>query len=371
VGLLPALAEMAPAAVVVGGTAVVGVAIGTGIRKVFMKLTGPDESATGGTWSWNELTWEPYGTEIFFGATVQQRPGAYVYNAGYSGSSFPIARWFDSPCDFSGFSAPGGGRLQTHVSSLALCNEYSEADREFHLYSVYVDYPYLLVSDLYPTGPFVPFDAENDVPDYTTERPPDPGAEAVEGQLGTAMGAAGNELMREEIDWAETPGSQAAEEPIKVGAPPTTRPREDRECKAYFGDAPGEDPGERAPGAEEEAEDWDYDVDSFEEVFNPLTRGTQTVKLRWGTKAWGYRHVVIRHGWNAGSARRTRLALLTDPSPTPDTAHDSSRQSFLYFYDLPGAPEGIHCRQRVSVSYGTGGGMPVGRHIITSYVEAY
>jgi hypothetical protein len=107
-------------------------------------------------------------------------------------------------------------------------------------------------------------------------------------------------------------------------------------------------------------------VDAFEGVYNPLTRSTQTVKLRWGTKAWGYRHIVIRHGWNVAARARTALAL-QDPAPQSDRMPGS----FIYVGNLSEGPVGIRCRQRVSVSYGQDRGVPVGRHIITSYLEAY
>lgn len=319
------------------------------------------ENGAGG-WSWLRLTWYRAGSEIFFGATVQQSPGAYLYN---SLDSAGVIRWFEAPCRFSGFAPAAGARMETHVASTALCNEWSPVDRMNHLDPVFVDYPYLLESDLQPDGAFVPFDAETDVPDYTITRPPDPGAEAVEAEL-DVLDDDGNDLLRDELDWALTPGSQVEEEPMRVGVPTG---EDDQACKSYFADAPDTDPGARSPEAEEEAADWDYDVEAYEGVYNPLTRSTQTVKLRWGTKAWGYRHIVIRHGWDAGAAERTRLAL-ADPSPRL-AERDPNRESFIYIYNVAGLPEGMQCRQRVVVSYGRGGRVPVGRHIITSYMEAY
>jgi hypothetical protein len=367
VGLLSRIADVIPEVALGVATFAAGYAIGAGARKLFVELTAPDDAASGGTWTWNELNWEPYGTEIFFGAKVQQRPGAYVYNAGYAGSSFPIARWFEEPCEFSGFEPPTGARLQAHVSTSALCGVFDFGSLSWHYYPVYVDYPYLLLTDLHPVLPLRPFNAETDLPDATVTTPPDPGAEAVESSLETLDGE-GYELMRDQLDFALTPGAQDEEEPVQVDAP-VDEEEDDARCRAYFGDRTGgTDPGFRAPGAEERAANWDYDVDSFEEVYNPLTRSNQTVKLRWGTKNWGYRHIVIRHGWNTEAAERTRLALLTDRAPTP---HPRFEESFLYYYNIPGLPGGMHCRQLVSVSYRRETRVPPARHIITSYVEAY
>lgn len=366
-GLMPELAATVPfIGTAVGGTFLVRYAVGTGVHKLFAELQAPDDTATGGTWAWNDLVWEPYGTEILEGAKVQQSPGAYVFNGGYNGTTFPIARWFDPPCDFSGFTPPAGARMQLHVPTTGTCREFDLLTLEYVFYQVFVDYPYVLESDFKPLLPVRPFNAETDVPDATVATPPDPGVEAVEGALEMLDGE-GFELLREQTDAGLTPGSQEDEEPVKVGAPVR---REDQECRAYFGERPALDPGARAPEAERGAADWDYDVESFENIYNPLTRSTQTVKLRWGTKDWGYRHIVIRHGWEAALAERTRLALLTDRRPEPES-RDRSGESFDYYYNIPSLPEGRQCRQLVVVSYRTDGRVPVGRHVITSFLEAY
>lgn len=232
---------------------------------------------------------------------------------------------------------------------------------------IFVDYPYLLLTDIKPKLPLRPFNAERDLPDATVTTPPDPGVEAVESEL-EALDGEGYELMRSQLDFAVTPGAQEQEEPVQIGAAVRD---EDRRCREYFGDRRGgTDPGVRAPGAEEGAANWDYDMESFEEVYNPLTRSNQTVKLRWGTKDWGYRHIVMEHGWNAEAAERTSLALLTDTDPRVDP-RDPEEESFLYYYQVPGLPGGMHCQQRVVVSYRRDPVVPVARHIITSFIEAY
>lgn len=335
------------------------VVIANGAHSLVVRLTAPDDADDGGTnWAWDTVRWRRQGEEIYYGASVQQSPGAYLYD---SHDSAGVIRWFEPPCEFSGFTPAGGARMQQAVPSTAGCWMWSR-ERGWILYSVLVDYPYLLASDVKPVAPPKPYHPETDEADHFVSPLTAPRAEVVEEELG-ALDADGNELLREELDWSLTPGSQEQEEPASNGTKVTT---EDRACKSWFEEAPALDPGARSPEAAPEAEDWDYDVDSFEGVYNPLTRSTQTVKLRWGTKAWGYRHIVIRHGWNVLARERTALAL-QDPAPTPDRRPES----FLYFGNLSGGPAGIRCRQRVSVSYGQSTGVPVGRHIITSYLEAY
>lgn len=91
---------------------------------------------------------------------------------------------------------------------------------------------------------------------------------------------------------------------------------------------------------------------------------TQTVKLRWGRRAWGYRHIVLGHGWDASAAVRTALAL-ADRSATVERVPGSYR----YVATLSGGPRGVTCKQRVVVSYGQDELVPSGRHIITSFVD--
>lgn len=360
VGLMTRLTTMVPTLWAVGGTFVAGYAIGTGARKLFATLAGPDDAGTGGSpnWTWGSVTWRAAGYDIFYGARVQQSPGAYLYDWG--GGS---VRWFEPPCEFSGFTPPVGGRLQSGVPSTAECNVYIR-DVGWRLFPVFVDYPYLTERDVGPAAPLRPIAPGDDV-DRWEPYPPDPGTTAVDQAL-DALDEDGNDLLRDEIDWELTPGSQDEEEPIRVG---TRLSEEDKACKDYFGDAPQSDPGARSPRAAPEAADWDYDVESFPGVYNPLLPGTQTVKLRWGTRAWGYRHIVLRHGWDAAAATRTALAL-ADPSPTVDVAHDSTRRSFQYIYEIPNLPNGMRCEQLVSVSYRSDATFADGRHVITSFVRA-
>jgi len=297
--------------------------------------------------------------EAFWGATVQQSPGAFLYSSN-TGSS--VIRWWEPPCTFSGLTPPEGARLEVAVPSDATCREWVR-DVGYVFFPIFVDYPYLLWTDVVPTSPLRPFDPLTDDADYTVV-PPDPGATAVENAL-DVLDEDGNDVLRDQIDWALTPGAQEDEEPIRVG---TGISEEDRACKAHFGEPEsGEDPGRRSPNAPREAADWDYDVDVFPGVYNPYARAAQTVKLRWGTRAWGYRHIEERHGWGAGARTRTAYALL-DPTPQAQSRYP---QSFVYFGNLVNGPNGIDCRQRVVVSYDQDQRVPVGRHIITSYLEAY
>jgi hypothetical protein len=361
VGLMTRLTTIMPSIPLAAGvgTFAAGYAIGTGVRKLFATITAPDDAGPAGsslnsTW----ITWYPAGYEIFFGARVQQSPGAYLYNDGGG-----VARWWEPPCEYSGLTPPAGARLQYGVPSTAECNVYIR-DVGNRLFPVYVNYPYLLESDVHPTAPLRPF---NPATDYAWEwepYPPDPGPTAVEDDL-DVLDEDGNDLLRDQLDWVATPGSQPEEEPVRVG---TRLSEEDRACKDHFDDAPQSDPGRRSPEADPEAAEWDYDVDEFSDVYNPLIPGTQDVTLRWGTRSWGYRHVVLRHGWDAAAAARTALAL-ADPSPTLDLDHDSTRRSFQYVYDIPGLPNGMRCQQLTVVSYRSNATFTDGRHIITSFVR--
>lgn len=359
VGLMTRLTTLMPSIPFAAGvgTFAAGYAIGTGVRKLFATITAPDDAGPAGsslssTW----ITWYDAGYEILFGARVQQSPGAYLYddNGGF-------ARWFEPPCEYSGLTPPAGARMQNGVPSTAECNVYIR-DVGWRLFPVYVDYPYLLESDVHPAAPLRPYNSVTDDAWEWEPYPPDPGATVVEDDL-DVLDEDGNDLLRHQIDWALTPGSQTEEEPVRGDSMLSD---EDRACKAYFGEAGQGDPGRRSPEADPEAPDWDYDVDEFEGVYNPLTSSTQTVKLRWGTRAWGYRHVVIRHGWDVAAGLRTAYAL-QDGTPQADRRPGS----YIYLGNLSEGPRGARCRQRVVVSYGQDASVPTGRHIITSYLEAY
>lgn len=363
VELVAPVSVLAPQLIAGVAALTAGVAIVNGAHSLFLRLSAPDDADDGGSnWAWDSVTWYRQGTEIFFGARVQQSPGAYLYDS-HDGAG--VIRWWEPPCDFSGFTPARGARMQYAVPSTAACREWVEGVGPVD-FPVLVDYPYLLASDVAPVAPLRPYHSETDEVTHYVSPLTAPGAEAVEEGLRTLDGD-GYGPLREEIDWVNTPGSQDKEEPASNGTKVTT---EDRACKSWFEEAPAADPGARSPLAEPRAEDWDYDVDEFEGVYNPLTRSTQTVKLRWGTRAWGYRHIAIRHGWNSAVRERTALAL-QDPSPTVDYEHDSTGSSFLYRYNFSGLPTGMRCRQLVSVSYRSDPVVPVARHIITTFLEAY
>jgi hypothetical protein len=360
-GLMAEVSALAPALALGAGVLAATVAIDVGVHTLLVKLAAPEDADDGGsgTFSWNTLVWQPYGYELYSGGRVQQSPGAYVYR-----SSGNWVLWDERPCPYTGFTAPAGASLQTGVATSATCRVW--VNGRWTDYPDVIDYPYVAPAEVRALAPLRPYDSETDHPDYYRTAPTAPGATAVERGL-TTLDADGNELLREELDWSLTPGAQEKEEPASDGTKVTA---EDRACKDYLAEAPRTDPGARSPEAAPEAEDWDYDVDEFEGVYNPLTRSTQAVKLRWGTKDWGYRHIVIGHGWDAGTEARVDLAL-RDPAPTVDLAHDSTGRSFLYRYEVPGLPTGMQCRQLVAVSYRPDSRVPVARHIVTTFLEAY
>ncbi|HEX7289840.1 MAG TPA: hypothetical protein VF250_01825 [Conexibacter sp.] len=356
-GLMAEVSALAPALALGAGILVAGVAIDVGVHTLFVKLAAPDDADEGGSgaFSWNTLVWKPYGYELYSGGRVQQSPGAYVYR-----SSSTWVLWDERPCPYTGFTAPAGASLQTGVATSATC--WVWANERWTQYPDVIDYPYVPPAEVRAVAPLRPYDAETDHPDYYRTAPTAPGATAVERGLAT-LDAEGNELLRGEADWALTPGAQPEEEPVRPGVDLTEN---DRACKSYFGESGQGDPGRRSPDADPLAPDWDYDVDEFEGVYNPLTRSTQTVQLRWGDSidGWGYRHIKYWHGWNAAARLRTALAL-ADPAPTVDRLPTS----FRYVVNLANGPAGVLCQQRVIVSYREDNKVPVGRHIITSFVD--
>ena len=187
------------------------------------------------------------------------------------------------PAPSSGFTPAGGARIENAVPSTGDCRVW-DRDRGYVYYQSLIDYPYLLDSDIRPVAPLRPFDPLADDPDVTVDTPPDPGPTAVAEGL-DLLDEDEYELLRGTLDWALTPGAQLEDHPLYADEKLS---EEDRACKAYFGELGQGDPGRRSPDAAQEAPDWDYDVDEFSGVYNPLTRSTQTVKLRWGDaiKVW-------------------------------------------------------------------------------------
>ena len=118
---VPEMGPAIPEADVIAGTFEVGWLMGTGARKMFISLRA--DGVSGGSWSWGSVYWYPHGYDILYGATVQQTPGAYLYDSHYAGDRYFPARWFDAPCRFSGFTPPSGAHLETHVASTANCYE--------------------------------------------------------------------------------------------------------------------------------------------------------------------------------------------------------------------------------------------------------
>ena len=87
------------------------------------------------------------------------------------------------------------------------------------------------------------------------------------------------------------------------------------------------------------------------------------VPFRWGTLAWGYRHVVNEHGWDNDRDRSDTQAALYDPTPEPD---DPGSHRFYFFYL---GPNRIPCTRRVVARFDVLDGEPAKRGIITSFAH--
>lgn len=208
-----------------------------------------------------------------------------------------------------------------------------------------------------PRTPGKDFDPSTDQPTYTSPAPPAPDLSTARSALAQALDGDGSDTVRDEIDWRLTPGHQEKEEPIKIGA----ESPEDQACKAKYGDAMGPDPGKRAPGAMPTDPDAQFLMDTYTGVADPYNPGqSRNVQLKWGTRAWGERHIILDHGFGYDAQQRTRAALETDRTPLPDAVSPSDS----YDYFLPLAPAGsVPCRQKVVVTDHSELG------VVTSYVE--
>lgn len=334
--------------------------IGTGLRAVFVKLWSPDNTSTGGSFTWDQLSWMPYGTEIYYGARVEQQPGAYLFHGWLNGTPFGPARWFEPPCAFSGYSGPAGARIENAVPSTARCvipDTFPPEEAE-----ILVDYPYLLQSDLRAMEPIRRYDQSRDGnPNAISPAPPDPGVAATRPDIEAALDGDGQDLQRAFIDWAREPDRQPEEDPRKTGAPPRVSD-EDRPC-VPSGSGPSADPGPSKPGTTGDPRSGV--VSSFGGVRNPSTGKNVTVKLYWGDRTWGYRHIVIGHGWTAKDVADTALAL-QDRSPTINRA-----TSWRYYHTYTGSDGKTQCYRRVVVEFAKNDPtFSAPKHIITSFAGA-
>jgi len=192
--------------------------------------------------------------------------------------------------------------------------------------------------------------------------PADPGVATTRPAIAAALDGDGQDYTRAFIDWAQEPDRQPEEDPRKTGVPPKVAVK-DRPCLPS-GSGPAPNPGDSKPATSV--------VTTFTNVLNPATGKNVSVKLYWGTDGWGYRHIVIKHGWTAKDAADTALAL-KDRSPKPNGTRTTS---WLYDYTYIGSDRVTQCYRRVVLELGITDPSfptptkPAPKHIITSFAGA-
>jgi hypothetical protein len=316
----PPLAAPIPAALALEAFGA-GWLIGTGANELFLHIGLPDGSAPSappGDFCYSaacggELSYRPYGAVIYYGATVQQSPGAYLYYGEQGGFSYTPARWFEQPCPFSGFSAPPDSRMQTGVASGVQCayGTYGELRAP-----VSVDYPYVTVGDLEHLDMLHRYNQGADgSPTFTSPAPPDPGISTTEQRAQNALDGE-NPTLRAWLAWENDPNKDPAEDPEKNK--PGTGYDDNDPCNPNGQGIPRYEPV-RKPGSTETDPRTSLEQD-FPDSVGADGQPT-TVHLYWGTLlGFGYRHIAYKHGWGSGDIASTAEALQTLPTVEGDTA---------------------------------------------------
>jgi hypothetical protein len=152
------------------------------------------------------------------------------------------------------------------------------------------------------------------------------------------------------------------------------RTREDERCRPDGTPAPS-DPGAYPPGysgLDPEFQPRPAPAPAGYPGHDLLTDTSRTVRLWWGTRSWGYRHIEVKHGYGPADELDTAEAL-QDPAPLPaDDGNDASWlfQAFYTVSDLfTGQP--VHCVRTVVVNFYHRLIEPDPRDIITSFYGSY
>jgi hypothetical protein len=337
-GLIRQLWELAPSIAAVGTAFSAGILIGSGVNAKFLHLgldTGSAPNGSDTEFCYSEACgglakFFPFESSVYYNATVQQVPGAYLYYGSLNGSRFTPVRWFEPPCHFTGFEGPPRSRLASDIGAGVDCVVSAG-----EVASVRVDYPYALPSDFLRLDFLHPYDPEIDgEPDIAKPAPPDPGVSTVEDRAENALDGEGQQLHRDWIDWRLEPDHEPEENPKKIGAGPGNR--EDPRCSLSDSSAP-HDPGSGTGRAAV--------VETFAVTVDPWSN-RQLVNLHWGSRSWGYRHIVYRRGWGTQAQMLTQAALTNDLDPKKQ----NTDHSFRYYQPYFGA-NGFPCFWRVVVEY--------------------
>jgi len=140
---------------------------------------------------------------------------------------------------------------------------------------------------------------------------------------------------------------------VQVAVNPETavRTKEDERCET--GEGPQSDPGPAPPDGT--ALPQYQTVATFSSV--DASDGAppypaMTIPLRYGTTQFGRRKIKIRHGYSPSDAEQTRLALETDPAPTPGMWPSRRSKDFHYGYTVNLAGGGtLACERTVIVEF--------------------
>ncbi len=386
--LAPAVELGVPEIIATGGGAfVTGYLIGTGIHAIIGEVglpfgSAPEEKFLGAEgfefcYSHNcegELQWHPYGYDIYYGGTIQQKPGAYTYSGtayhyGERYGYFGQVRWFEPPCPSSDFSPPPYANLGLDPSTEAHCWTGSESA------PVEMVYPYITKQQVLSLKRFHHFNPLTEPePEWRVKAPEDPGFTVV------------YEAAEEALDQSE--GLQAwlgstfepATRSESLPAPTATKKKvddEERRCDRGSGPTFYNLDGNNGPTPFEVKEPPAFTVTDLPEGIE----SPSPVYLRWGETSWlgealeepqfmdlwggwGYRHIQAKHGWNALDREETALALLTPQKPVKGIG-----TNWVYSTDaIASGVGGAECERRVVVQFEKGFEEdPAPRGIVTSY----
>jgi len=365
-GVIPYARALATIPGVVGAAALIG--------GNFLAYRSLKPVTIGGEFRYTEIYWVPSTQEIYNGVKPPA-PGRYVYEGWIGSNQYRPARWFDSPCPFSGYSPPQNAHFEQSAPSTAKC-AYSIPFPPYLAYStILVDYPYLDQSDLVPMGTLRKYNYDRDsklgLDTGARSIPPDPGAALVATRIASDLDGDDRGVIRAEIEWLLTPGRQPEEEPVgdtAYSSDVAVQRRRHNGCETSdpegaAGDAGAYSPNhEYAPGEGPE----EHIEETFSVAYDASGGSATSVPLRWGNEGFGLRHIRIGHGWGPDDRSLTAAALATPDNVILDEDNDMSWNYFKY-YELP---DGTECERKVVVSFRIDTRFPTEpRGIITSYSQ--
>jgi hypothetical protein len=336
--LLPAFAEVVPQIDLATVSFAAGWKVGTTLNAKFIHIGIPAQIPYTGYSGGQKLSKVSAG-DFMFGVTIPDKGYVFSYDNGRTNFFLDLALQNPSCDPYGVLQTPSGySWMPGWVTDCSI--GVPPGGQPFH---GHIGVFFKPDTDFSPTTPGTTFDPTTDSPTYSSSAPATPDTSTARDAIGQALGADAAQVVRDELDWALTPSHQDKEEPVKIGL--DTEP--DTRCKSAYGDAPNPDP------------DPDSTLHPSDEIRQTYLTSVGSANLVWGTRERGERHIILRHGFGADAQARTRGALETDSSPTPDPRGG-------YDFHLPLDPvEGTRCRQTVVLSASPQFG------VITSFIEAY